>query len=217
MEHLPTPELSSTAKSGRLWTHLAAWSSGTLLLLQLLRWPLISLLTVFLEPMLEIVITLFFLGVLIGSLVHAINRHRKREQADWAPFVVCIATVILVILVPFTSLYLKANFLTLRNRRTTIAERVIAGRSGHVVQTGSGGDLVALDGPDGFLSADGGEVVVDHRGGKTFVLFFPFRGILERFSGYVYSPSDDPPAKDEFTGDGREIMRVAPNWYWYAS
>jgi hypothetical protein len=69
---------------------------------------------------------------------------------------------------------------------------------------------------DHWLS-ESGEVLIDRRDGKSFILFFTFRGILDRFSGYVYSPTDDPPAKDQFLGDGIEIDHVAPNWYWYAS
>jgi hypothetical protein len=67
------------------------------------------------------------------------------------------------------------------------------------------------------MLSEGGEVVVERQGEKSFTLFLTFRGILERFAGYVYSPTDDPPAKTQFCGDGREIEHVAPHWFWYSS
>jgi hypothetical protein len=88
--------------------------------------------------------------------------------------------------------------------------------SGHAVSSAARGDFITLDGGDSQLSEDG-LVVIDRRDGKAFVLFLTFRGVLDRFSGFVYSPTDDPPAQDEFLGDGREIDRLAPHWFWYAS
>jgi len=114
-------------------------------------------------------------------------------------------------------LYFKANFLVLRSRRTEAAKEILAGKTGTLVRSGGRGDLISLPGYDCVLSTGGCEVMVDHDGKKTFVLFFTFRGVLDRFSGFVYSPTDDPPAKTQFLGDGVQIDRLAPHWFWYAS
>ena len=194
----------------------AVISSSILVLLQILRWPLVSLLTPFIEPFLELGVAFTVLVVAITSIIHAIRRRKTEGLKAWLPFAICLTAAVIVILVPFNALYLKVNFALLRHRRTNVAQQLLAGKTGTALRPGGRGDLVSLSPTDHWLS-ESGEVLIDHRDGKTFILFFTFRGILDRFSGYVYSPTDDPPAKDQFLGDGIEINHVAPNWYWYAS
>jgi hypothetical protein len=194
----------------------AVISSAGLIFVQMARWPLVSLLTPFLEPFIELGLSLAVLIVAIVALIHGFRWQRSEGLKGWSPFGICLVAALIVILGPFNAIYLKANFKLLQRHRTIVAQQILAGRTGTLVRSGGRGDLFSLDFHDRWLS-ESGEIMVDHRNGKTFILFFTFRGILDRFSGYVYSPTGDPPAKDQFLGDGIEIDHIAPNWFWYAS
>ncbi|USK70949.1 hypothetical protein [Peribacillus asahii] len=41
--------------------------------------------------------------------------------------------------------------------------------------------------------------------------------ILDGFSGFVYSPTDQRPSRNDFDGDFKEIKKLDENWYWVAS
>jgi hypothetical protein len=67
------------------------------------------------------------------------------------------------------------------------------------------------------LSKGGGEIIVEKTGGSYTIFFFTYRGILDNFSGFVYSPNDKRPSKNDFGGDFKEIKRYCENWYWVGS
>lgn len=196
-------------RPGIFWGSIVV--SGMLISLQLLRWPLTEILTVFLEPILELFVGILFIVFSIAAIVYAIRRRKTGGTEVWFPSAICLATLLVVIFIPFNRLYLKFNFKYYESKRTAAAQQILAGSHGQLVRSGGRGDLILLPDRERALSAGGGEVMVDHREGKTYVLFFTFRGILDHFSGYVYSPSDTPPAQDEFLGRGLEVYRVAPN------
>src|ERR1700679_1236414 len=178
------PAPGPTSKSTLM--KFAVIASLVLILVQIARWPLVSLLTPFLEPVVELGSMLALLVVAIFGLIHGIRRRRSEGPKGWLPFGICLAAALIVILVPFNVIYLKANFKLLQHDRTTVTKQILAGKAGTLIRSGERGDLVSLDLQDHWLS-ESGEVMVDHRDGKTFILFFTFRGILDRFSGYVYS------------------------------
>jgi hypothetical protein len=180
------------------------------------RWTLIDIATVFLEPLIEILVFVTFLVVAISCFVHGVRGRRGRRLIGWRPFLICCVTASVAYFTPFDELNLKMNFHRYQSRRAVVAQQIIAGQTGTVRMKGMCGDFTTLSAMDAGFS-DGGEVVVSRESGKPFVLFLTFRGILERFSGFAYSATDEPPAKTEFCGDGLEIERVAPHWFWYAS
>ena len=204
-------------KHSSSWLAISLAGSGAFVFIQILRWPLVSLLTVFVEPLLEIAVFLCFTVVGICCLVYAIRNRRSASRKVWLPVAICLSAAIIVVAVPFSELYLKFDFYIYQDRRTAVAEKLLQNPSLVTNVPGSRGAFVTLDPADSYLSRDDGEVLIDRRDGNTFVLFFTFRGILGRFSGFVYSPTDEPPGKDEFDGDGLEIKRLAPHWFWYAS
>jgi hypothetical protein len=201
----------------RPWLRAAVISGGALLLLQIIRWPLTSIITPFLEPVVELAAGVCVLVVLVGSFIHAIRHHRQARGTGWLPFGVCVLTAGLIYIVPFNLIYMDGNFYLLRHWRAAVARSIVSGPEGHKENSGGRGDFISLPPHQSILSSGGGDIVIDHRDGRVFVLFFTYRGILDSFSGYVYSPDDTPPAKDQFLGDGVEIWRVSPHWFWYAS
>ena len=103
-------------------------------------------------------------------------------------------------------------------RMAIVAQNILAGNGPKPAQPNGGrGDFLKLPEADAFLS-EGGEVTYWHKEeSEPCVLFLTFRGILDSFAGYVYTKSGRMPATDSFLGEPVEIIKVAPNWFWYSS
>jgi hypothetical protein len=86
------------------------------------RWPLVSLLTPFLEPFIELGLALALLIVAVVALIHGFRRQQ-----------------------PFNAIYPKANFKLLERHRTTVAQQILAGRRGTLVRSGGRGDQLSLE------------------------------------------------------------------------
>lgn len=56
------------------------------------------------------------------------------------------------------------------------------------------------------LSKGGGEVVIEKNG--KLIVFFMYRGVLDNFSGFVFSPSDKKPTQHDFNGDFKQILKA---------
>lgn len=192
--------------------NVVAIAAGVRVLTCIFRWPLVSLLTVFIEPLLEIATAIFFAVALIWACVHAIRRRPERSANRYSPLLLALTALAVFIFVPFTEIYLKANFVLLLNRRTAAAVHVLQTRPVQSATNADEGDLVGLPG-----LSDDGEGMYLHTAGKQMVFFFTFRGIVDHFSGFVYSANDAPPQKDDFGGDFVEVRHLRKNWYWAAS
>jgi len=59
--------------------------------------------------------------------------------------------------------------------------------------------------------------MVWRREDATLIFFFDYRGILDSFSGFVYSTNDSPPRQGEFGGKFVEVIRLQKNWFWATS
>jgi hypothetical protein len=187
--------------------------------LDLFRWRLVNLLTVFLEPFVEIGAGVFILLVLVWSLIALVRQslqHKVNSRVVYA-LVICLVALGLRVFVPFDLLVLKADFQIHLKRRTQIASEIVDGRwESKVTQRGGRGEFISLPGSDRRLS-DGGEVAFWRAGNQGCVLFMTFRGILDSFSGFVYSSDDQPPPRDAFLGNPVQVEHWSPHWYWYAS
>jgi len=59
--------------------------------------------------------------------------------------------------------------------------------------------------------------MVYRRDGQTLIFFFDFRGILDSFSGFVYSTGNIKPQSGDFGGEFVEIEELRSGWYWASS
>jgi hypothetical protein len=75
-----TPEEPQAKAPRRAWLATSLAASGAFILVQILRRPLVSVLTVFLEPFLEIAVLLCFAVVGICCLVYAIKNRRSGSR-----------------------------------------------------------------------------------------------------------------------------------------
>ncbi|WP_246277129.1 hypothetical protein [Neobacillus endophyticus] len=67
------------------------------------------------------------------------------------------------------------------------------------------------------LSVGGGDIIIEKTGNGYSILFFTYRGILDNFSGFVYTPNDQNPSTKAFDGDFKEIEKMDKNWYFVSS
>jgi hypothetical protein len=187
--------------------------------LDIFRWQLVNVLTVFLEPFIEIAATLALLVALIRSLVALFAQWRQHSiegRVVWA-VAICFVALAVRIFAPFDALMLRADFRIYLKRRTQIASEVVAGKwENKAVQKGGRGEAIKLPESDQSLSDDG-DVLLWREGGQSAVLFMSFRGVLDSFSGFVYTTDDRPPPADAFLGDPAQVERWSSHWYWYAS
>lgn len=208
-------EVSREKKRNSIVLYFSIVSSVLFILINIFRWHLIEIFTVFLEPFLELFIVLVFLISMILSIVYFIRNVRKERYRSIIPFSISIITILIIWFVPFTNIILEIDFkMNLKDR-----EKVVS-----MIQTGElvpdisyNESLITL--PKGYahLSKGGGQVVVEREGEKLKVLFFTFRGILDNFSGFTYISDNSELQKGSFNADLHQVRKKKDNWYWISS
>ena len=189
-----------------------------LLLVNLFRWTSVEYLTPFLEPLLEIGVGVFFLVSLVWSAVHLIRKRRDGITDAFTPLAVNVATVLIVMLVPFTELTTNFDFRVHLSARTSVVNDVLAGKyEDRIRNAGGRGDLISLPPRLSDLSSSGGEILRFRRQNDTLILFFDYRGILDSFSGFVYSTDDFPPQSGDFGSKFFAVERLRVHWFWVSS
>jgi hypothetical protein len=188
------------------------------ILISLFRWTLVEYITPFIEPIFEITIGLLFLVSLIWSVVHLTRAWRQGAGLALSPLVINLITVLVVAFVPFTLLTTQLNFRMHYGDRMAAVSSVLDGRYENLVRNRGGrGDLITLPPQLSYLSSGGGDIMRWHRPNATLIFFFDYRGILDSFSGFVYSTDDSPPRDGDFGGRFVEIERLRQNWFWATS
>jgi hypothetical protein len=77
--------------------------------------------------------------------------------------------------------------------------------------------LIHLPDSLGTLSLGGNDIVATREEGDLHVFFFTFRGILDNYSGFMYSESGGKLEQPDFRGDTLiESTKMADHWYYVA-
>ncbi|MFB5284649.1 hypothetical protein [Peribacillus sp. Hz7] len=188
---------------------LAVLSSILVVLYKFLEWQIVEVLTPFLMPFLRLVVFGFFFVITVRTVTALFKRKA------WKPFVIQAIVIMLWIFFPFTQVVLDIDFKMNKSEREKVVSKVENGTFKPNVSHDS--SLIHLPKEFDQLSKGGGEIVVEKKGDRSSILFFTFRGMLEGFSGFVYSPTDQQPSRNDFDGDFKEIKKLEGNWYWVAS
>jgi hypothetical protein len=182
------------------------------LLVSMLRWQLVAVLSVFLEPFVEIAVFRLFDISLIWALIHAARPFRGSRPNRFSPIALGLIASAVLIFVPFSEINTKIDFELHLRARTAAAEQIVRSRATSPTTETGKVEFVQLP----ALSEDN-EGMYLRTPNNQMVFFFTFRGILEHFSGFVYSATDAAPERDDFDGDLIEIQHLRKNWYWAAS
>lgn len=187
---------------------------STLFLLLAFQWAIIDHITPFLYfPLLVLAGSLF-----LGSALFAVFtwfRHRGHGLVAGRSFGLHVLTLVAVIFIPFTDIALWLDFHTKQADREAVVRAIESGElRPNVAHNPS---LIAL-GDGQRLSAGGNEVVVERSEGKTYVLFFTFRGLLNNYAGFLHVPKGGDPGRfhsiDVASSDrNAQLMRLADRWY----
>ena len=174
------------------------------------EWQLVDWLTGFMAPFVTAAAGLLFFGVSIGALVEAVVGLWHRQFRRLLPLGICLVVFAAAVYVPWTSVMLDADFALFRRDRNEVVRQCQQGRLKPDPRFHTG--LIKLPARYRHLSAGGGEIVVE----GTTIVFFTYRGILDNFSGFVYSPQGEP--------DGillgsqvREVEHLNGAWYWVSA
>jgi hypothetical protein len=174
-----------------------------------LQWTLVDLLP-FLVDLLLLALWLGLLLCCVWAAAHAVRNRRYGWRAI-APLAVCIAAWAVVDSVPFTRLWLQANFHLLREQREAVVARVQDGSLQPNVPHNA--SLIAL-GSGRTLSMGGNEIVVEEHGGEKFVFFFTHRGILDNYSGFLFVPEGgNPRAFSDLAEAESQLVPYGGPWY----
>jgi hypothetical protein len=200
--------ITTTARSTGLGASIAA--SVTLLVMASVQWWLVEWLTPFLMPPLYLAVLVYFGVALVWSTVRVFM---KGKQA-WGSFAVCVGTLLIWIFVPFTDLWIQANYWYYRDARDAVVAQVLAGSLRPNVDYNS--KLIALPPHSPHVSVGGNEIVVEEHDGKRLVFFYTFRGILDHYSGFLFVPQGAEPLWYSDLGEPccTQLVKYSDRWFW---
>jgi hypothetical protein len=177
---------------------MADWPSGFVLLVVM---PLVALI---------------FCGCALWSAT-LLLRIRQAGLKFALPFLVCAATLAVLVYAPLHQIALQQNFDWHRKNRERIVARIEAGELKPNV--GYNKSLIALGDREPNVSAGGNEVVVDETDEGTYVLFLTSRGLKHYFTGFLrVPPGGDPNRFFEFEDKPpSQLVRYGEDWYFVAN
>lgn len=175
--------------------------------INLTQWYLIDILTVFLMPILFLIIYILFTIFFIISIIQLIKNKFKKQY--FYPLIINLMSIMMIIFIPYTDIYIKYDYkVNFESRRKFIKENYNLIKSKN---------KLFIPQRYGTISSGGNEIIIDNSDSNTKILFFTFRGILDNFSGYVYSEKDLPIKQGDFGADIFQQEKMANNWYWLSS
>lgn len=204
--HTPSVQLQRVSKT----LYFSVFSSLVLLMALVFQWNIVDAMTPFLGgPLLGLTWLLVMLSAML-SVAYA-YRHRHGGAPAFAPLAVSAGALLVAFFVPFTEIWLYANFHFSKAAREQVVAKV---RSGDLKPNVAHNDnLIAL--PIGSNVAMGGdEIIVEGPLNNPYVFFFTFRGILDNYSGFLWVPDGGRPEQfSDVNESGTEIRSFGGNWY----
>ena len=148
------------------------------------------------------------------AVVNLVRHRRQLGRRAGYPALACAVGAAIAVFVPFSDLWLKANYSLLRSSRLRIVRQVQEGSLQPDKERYS--TLIAL-GPDApYVSMGGNEIVVERLDGEgPYILFFTERGILGSFSGFLFVPTGGDPRLFSLLDEtgSTQIERLEEHWY----
>lgn len=198
------PEREEGASRWRWGPAIVGGCTGlSLIAVVLLRWELMQLLTPFLAPLVELGAWLLSgaVALVLGGLA-LIKSLRSSASIGGLSIVACMGGCALA---PVAAWDVAVQRWLWVDQRQEVIEQILAG------ELGRSPGVVSLPEPLRRCSR-GGEVIVEGRAPQRTVLFFTYRGILDSYSGFVWSESGALP--DD--GTRVELHRYTERWAWVA-
>ncbi|PEZ30879.1 hypothetical protein [Bacillus thuringiensis] len=191
------------------FTKITMISGIIIIIYNLTKWYLVQLVTPFFMPFVSIAIYGSFFIIFIVGIINFI------KCKNWKPLVIQLIIIIICIYVPFVKIYMKLDFIIYKEDRKQVIELIEQKKLIPNVEYNS--KMIHL--PKQFVSTskNGGDILVQEKENSTLIFFYTYRGILDNFSGFIYSFNDIKPIKSDFNSDFKEIIKVEKNWYYVTS
>lgn len=159
---------------------------------------------------------LIFLIFLVGAgfaLVSAIKGLLKKDWQKLLPLGIYVVSFLLFVFVPWTGIWLDLNYKLHERQRQDIVETVLSGELKPNVSYNN----VVVELPDDLRSSSKtGRLFVRTDGATTEILFFTFAGILDNYSGFIYTTSSSTPTL-LIDDDVFDVQKIEEHWYWISS
>jgi hypothetical protein len=218
----PAPQSAAIigGMNDRKWRVLSACliascaSSASLVAVIFFKWVIVDVVTPFLlGPVLAACWGIFALFTL-WPIVHGIRRRSAGARA-FLPLAIVLVAALTGAFAPLTAAWLRLDFHLHRSERELMVQRIKDGALRPNVDYNP--SLLAL-GPDApHVSRGGNELIVEEHGGKKYVFFYTFRGVLDNYSGFLFVPSGgNPSVFSDLAEPSTQIKHLEDNWYFTA-
>lgn len=144
----------------------------------------------------------------IISVIHIFKRYKETGVKSFLPLILSVILIFLLIDRPLSPLFQNVEFSFKLDKREEVARQII---NGEIKPSNDSGDLFLF--PKKYNNSslsDGNEVM--KMNDKLF--FFTVRGILDNFSGYVFSPSGLEPTNEDVQATIIWMQKMNNNWYY---
>lgn len=194
---------------------LAIWTSVVAILIMAFQWSIIDWITPFLMMPLKVVVFILF-AIGLGFSLSCLFKFKDIRWLATIPLAIQLAALAILELVPFTTLWVNADFHLYESQRQEVVAKVYSGELVSNVEYNP--SLIALGSEYSKISMGGNEIEVQDIDGLKYVFFFTFRGILDNYSGFLYVPDGgDPRNYPDLDEKGvTQIVKYADHWYYAA-
>lgn len=149
---------------------------------------------------------LLFLVAFVVSVI-ASFKYKQVGVAALLPIGVQIVAILLVLLIPFSNIWLDINFALHKRQREKVVAKVNRGELKPY-------NIMVIDEYPN-VSMGGNAIIVEEHDRKKYVFFYTFRGILDSYEGFLYVPQGGDPRKFEDLSDQQsEIRRWEGHWFY---
>ena len=166
------------------------------------------LVAIFIYFPLTLLLLLGGIVLFIISVVHIYKRYKETRVKIFLPLILSVTLIFLLIDRPLSPLFQNVEFSFKLEKREGVARQII---NGEIKPSNDSGDLFLV--PKKYNNSslsDGNEVM--KMNDKLF--FFTVRGILDNFSGYVFSPSGLEPTNEDVQATIIWMRKMSNNWYY---
>ena len=166
-------------------------------------WILISL---------PLTLILFILAIVlfIFSIIYIFTYYKNTKVKSFLPLFLSIVLLFLLIVRPLSPLFQTIEFSFNLDEREEVANQIL---NGEIQPSNERRDLYQVPEHHNQSSLSNGKEVLKM---NDKLLFFKIRGILDSFSGYVYSPDGTVPTNEDVQADIIELRKMNANWYYVA-
>ena len=188
--------------------------SVVILIINIFRWSLVEILTPFLEPILELfVYGCFIIFMLISLLYLLFTKSRRNRKRNAIPLGIMILVFGIVVFVPFTRMTIELDYYAHNSEREEVIKLIEEGKI-----TKSKDQFVTLL-PKKYrnLSKGGGEIVITGSDVHKEVLFYTFRGVIDNFSGFIYTSNGSYPDETLYGSRFVEVKKYKEHWFWVSA